>query len=230
MAFTGHRPPLACASGFILSGASRHLQSPLDFSPSRPRGRDAFHGVAFPLRGTSQRPQRAGIPGPDPHPSSAFHTPTTSSTPPTLRVCFTPLPRPGFTFRGFPSHEAGNISSISRALSSLASCRCRRFPVGATSRRLALRALLLVRVRDFRDGGWPPPKSDPLLVFSLLQVLRRRTVETPSRLLPLMTLGHDPSSRPVSWSPACSDASPGWPLSRLPTCSRFPACRIDDSR
>jgi hypothetical protein len=47
------------------------------------------------------RPQRAGIPGPDPHPSTAFHTPTTSSTPPTPWVCFTPQPRTGFHLQGF---------------------------------------------------------------------------------------------------------------------------------
>lgn len=72
--------------------------------------------------------------------------------PPTLRVCFTPLPRTGFTFRGFSSREAGDPSSVSRALSSLASLRCRRLPAGATSRHPAHRALLLARIRRSKNG------------------------------------------------------------------------------
>jgi len=72
--------------------------------------------------------------------------------PPALRVCFTPLPRTGFTYRGFASRKAGDPSSASRALSSLESLRCRRLPAGATSRNPALRALLLARIRRCRDG------------------------------------------------------------------------------
>jgi len=74
-------------------------------------------------------------------------------TPPTSWVYFTPQPRTGFTFRGFPSREAGHPLSVCRALSSLSPFRCRRLPDGATSRRLAHRALLLVRIRDRRGGG-----------------------------------------------------------------------------
>ena len=48
-----------------------------------------------------------------------------------LRVCFTPLPRPGFALRGFPLSPSRTGSSPAVALMSFAPAPCRRLPDGA---------------------------------------------------------------------------------------------------
>jgi len=54
----------------------------------------------FPLRDINRWRPRAGFPGPAPFRPRRFSRPRRLAPPPASRVCFTPLPRPGFALQG----------------------------------------------------------------------------------------------------------------------------------
>ena len=147
--------PVSCETGsssrelYASPECCRSVSGPLsscDDAESRPSW-----GLAFPLRGTSVARLLDGIPLPPKLRPDVLHV-LDDTARPTLRVYFTPLPRPGFTLQGFcPSHSRSG-SSPNRALSSLAqnaadSCPPAPHPFASPSG-LSLR----VRTRFHRDG------------------------------------------------------------------------------
>jgi hypothetical protein len=97
------RPPFPCESGFILSCALPLLQS-INRSEPAPHVamQSASLGVSFPIAASIRGVHyRASFPGltltvrP-----RRFSRPRRLTPPRTLRVYFTPQPRPGFTFQG----------------------------------------------------------------------------------------------------------------------------------
>jgi hypothetical protein len=105
------RPPRTCVYGFILPRASRLLQSatatelPLvhrnDLGPP-----DVEERLPWGSSPSSRHQPAASTPARDPTPELTFRPrrfarPRRFSPPPALRVCFTPLPRPGFALQGF---------------------------------------------------------------------------------------------------------------------------------
>jgi hypothetical protein len=52
-----------------------------------------------------------------------------------LRVCFAPLPRPGFALRGLPLSHSRTSSSLAVALLAFTLAPCRRLPSGASDAR-----------------------------------------------------------------------------------------------
>jgi hypothetical protein len=174
-------------------------------------------GLRFPLRDISRWCSIRWASGPSPFRPRRFSRPRRLAPPPASWVCFTPQPRQGFSLQGFSLSHSRFTSSVKRALSSLAQGRCHRLPGGATSLRLALRALLHVRVRCRSMLFKHRPARSPLGIF-LLQVLRLRIVERPS---PLLRSWSSLKERRVVL-PAdlqrIADAEPGLPLARLPTC------------
>jgi len=114
--------PVSCEKGsssrelYASPESCRSVSGPLS-SCDEPEDRPSW-GLACPLRGVSLARFLDGIP-PPPNSVQTFCTSSTALRP-ALRVCFAPLPRPGFTLQGFcPSHSRSG-SSPNRALSSLA--------------------------------------------------------------------------------------------------------------
>jgi len=93
-----------------------------------------------------------GFPSPSPFRPRRFARPRRLPPPPASWVCFAPQPRSGFHLQGASLAISRLTSSVSCALSSLASRRCHRLPGSATSRSLALRAFIRLRVRCSRIG------------------------------------------------------------------------------
>jgi len=164
-----------------------------------------------------------GHPKPAPFRPRRFSRPRRLAPPPALRVCFAPQPHPEPALQGVSPRRSRTASSTARTLVSSASGAlpfgC---PIGATRLRptsgLALHRDPLRRPQGLTVGA---ARSPPELF--LLQVLLLLAVDAPSRIL-----------RPWPWPqvrrvvPAVdlrriTDEKPGSPLSRAPTCSRFPA-------
>jgi len=124
---------------------------------------------------------------PPPFRPRRFTRPRRFSPPAGSWVYFTPLPRPGFALQGISLAHSRNISSMLRALSSLAPPRCLGCPKRhASSPRpqgfdpcespwLQRRGLAVAEARSPRG-------------FLLLQVLRLSVAPMPSHQLPLVTL------------------------------------------
>jgi hypothetical protein len=124
---------------WILPCASRLLQStepePARGPTASPRSETILERLPWgfrPHRGINWKRPLPGLAteGHEPTPRLARFRPRRFSRPrrlaplPALRVCFTPQPRPGFLFRGFPSRTA-----VRSRRPPLPSCRWRRLPV-----------------------------------------------------------------------------------------------------
>jgi hypothetical protein len=139
-------------------------------------------------------------------------------------VCFTPLPRPGFALQGMSLARSRAVSSTSRALSSLAPPRCSGCPKrhtssprpqGFSSVRETVVATPGFSRRRSSIPSWasPPPGA---------QSRRRADAFTPAAALDLEARSSLSLAPPI-FSVHCRRAR--HPLPRLPTCSRFFACR-----
>jgi hypothetical protein len=109
-------------------------------------------GSRFPLRGMNRRTSRGEFPGSPPSAHGVSH-----ALDGLLRIRSRGFVSPHCHVQGSPSRGfclacSRATSSVARALSSLASLRCRRLPDGATCARVAHRALLRTRIRDRRSG------------------------------------------------------------------------------
>jgi hypothetical protein len=125
------------------------------------RRRAPSMGSAIPLRDINRQRTHDGVPLPPPFRPRRFSRPRRFAPPPTLQVYFTLQPRPGFTLQGVPLPPSRETSSVTRALSSLASDRYRQLATGATTRCPALRALFRVGVRCSRGRFSRPTRSLP---------------------------------------------------------------------
>jgi len=138
---TGHRPPPTFASGFILSRASRLYRVHCSFARLSACAFRHLPWGCVSLFATSTG--GVWVMGFHAHHGSVHDVSHVfDGPPPASWVCFAPQPRTGFTLQGVSLPHSRFISSMKRAFSSLAPLRCRRFPVGATKLRLALKALL----------------------------------------------------------------------------------------
>lgn len=118
----------------ILSCASSLLRVLRDRPPVASRRRAPPLGFC-PLRDISRRsPPPDGLPHPGcGHPRSAafrprrFARPRRLPPPPALRVCFTPLPRPGFSLQGVSPAHSRTSSSLAVALLTFKPAPCPQF-------------------------------------------------------------------------------------------------------
>jgi len=105
----------------------------------------------------------------DEHPGSPSFRPQRFSRsrrfapPRSLQAYFIPLPRPGFRFRGFLPRTSRLTSSVLRLLSPLASSSYRWQATSASSRRVDLRILIQLEIRNHRGGVSPADDPYPLV-------------------------------------------------------------------
>jgi len=90
-----------------------------------------FLGVRPPSRRQPVESTSRGHPEPATFRPRGFSPPRRFPPPPTLRVYFTPQPRPGFALQGVPLRCSRTISSMARALLSLDRVPCRRLAPSA---------------------------------------------------------------------------------------------------
>jgi len=162
--YTGRRPPLACASGFILPRACRLSRVlPLPVGPAPPSVEPLPWGSV-----PSSRHQPAASMPPGSHTRQPcrprrFSRPRRFTPPLAWWVYFTPQPRPGFALQGFPLTHSRNTSSVPSALSS--------FSEGS-----------LLSVTQQRHASSPRPQGFPLCESALQNTTEiiRRTCSLPS--------------------------------------------------
>jgi hypothetical protein len=164
--------------------------------PGRPTPPLGFHP---PSRRQQVESTLAGVPLPASFRPRRFARPRRLPPPPTLRVYFTPLPRPGFALQGLPLAVSRTGLSPAVALMSFAPAPYRGCP-RRQKRAPAFRALLCLRVRCETWGFSPrPARSLPelLLLRVFLHVPRGRF-----RALSVHSLGTSAASlsRPRSGS------------------------------
>jgi len=131
----------------------------------------------------------------------------------------------GSLSRGFPLGEA--VPSRRRPVpSSLAPARCRTVarPTPRTCASPPGLALHRDPLRHRRGLAVCTARSPPELL--LLQVFALLAVGAPSRPLRSWPSPQDRRVVPAVDLQRITDEKPGFPLSRPPTCSRFPACRV----
>jgi hypothetical protein len=185
---TDCRPLSSCPDRFILPYASLPFRVlPFRTRPAPPGVEPLPWGWPCPLRDVSLQRPCNGVPIPPPCRPRRFSRPRRFAPLPALWVYFTPQPRPGFPFRGFPSRTAVAPRRRPVALSSVDD--------GSLLAVAHQRHVPSPRPQGFAPCGNPlpnlrclaadPTRSPPGL--SLLQVLPLDAVRTPSRPLPLMT-------------------------------------------
>lgn len=136
-------------------------------------------------------------------------------------IYFTPLPRAGFSFRGFClSHDCRQLVAANHSLSSFHQrclkavahfCQHHRLrPQGFVPCENPFRHTLVIHQYAGPIPSW----------FFLLQVFTRNSVPVPSHVLPPCTLSPASHSDANNWS-LVTAASIGLSLPKLPTCSRF---------
>jgi hypothetical protein len=113
-----HRPPFSCESGFILSCACPPLQSSYRIAPAR-SVRSGLPSLGFLLLIATSEP-RVHLPTSFPRPPmfrpQRFSRSRRFAPLDTLRACFIPLPRPGFSLQGVSPLPSRADSSPSRSL------------------------------------------------------------------------------------------------------------------
>jgi hypothetical protein len=151
--------PTRSRGGFILSCASRPSRvSRVTAGPAKP---GTSPGPSSLIATSACGVHTRGRPKPASFRPRRFARPRRLSPPPASRVCFTPLPRPGFALQGLPSREAARARRPP-----LPSGRSRRLPALGLTRRLqetapASRALLRSRIRGARRWVRPPGARYP---------------------------------------------------------------------
>jgi hypothetical protein len=162
-------------------------------------------------------------------PPRRFSRPRGFDPPPALRVYFTPLPRTGFSHEKLQAHRRSGSSPFRCPLVVSAAL------LPSVARRLHFAALRPQGLAPCESSGsvttvisrrvGPPPHGS-----LLLQVLSPADVGAPSR--PFRSWPSSEIRRVVSRTDLqrLADCGPGFPLSRMPTCSRFPACRVTNLR
>ena len=117
--------PQSFRLGFILSCAFRPSRA------SRVTARSAepstSHGLPSLIATSTGGVHDRGRPRPTPFRPRRFARPRRLPPPPILRVCFTPLPRPGFALQGLPLARSRAGSSPAVALLSFAPAPCPQF-------------------------------------------------------------------------------------------------------
>ena len=154
--------PIACAV-FLLSPSAEHFRIRLilpcawpllqSLSSNRRPGHacpSSFRGLPSLIAASSSGVHRHGHPRPTPFRPRRFARPRRLSPLPDLRVCFAPLPRPGFPLQGFCQVRSCTGSSPAVALVSLR--------VAAPAFRALLRLPVRFEARWFR----PHPSRSPL--------------------------------------------------------------------
>lgn len=111
---------------------SLRVSSPLsDRQACAYRPSSTFLGVSSLIATSTGRVHSRGHPRPTSFRPRRFSRPRRLAPRPALRVCFTPLPRPGFAPQGFSSPHSRTSSSLAVALLSLAPDPCSRLPRSA---------------------------------------------------------------------------------------------------
>jgi hypothetical protein len=166
-----------------------------------------------------QSPRNAGIPGPHRSVLDVSHVLDGFLLHQSLRVYFTPLPRPGFALQGLSPSRSRTSSSLAVALLSFARGPCSRLPGNARSTRPPS-GLCSAHQSVARHSGLDRVLLAPLLSFSSLGFFfaHRRAIFT---ALPT-TAFHGPrrvaSVRPDLLLRACL------PRPRFPACNSAPTC------
>jgi hypothetical protein len=216
-------PPLACRVHPLTS-----FTSPSEFSgPYLPVGLAAagsFLGVLAPFATRASGVHTRELPKLATFRPRSFSLPRRLAPPPALRVCFTPLPRPGFALQGFPLRRSRISSSETVALGTFSTtplppacaCGARKWPAPSgpcsTSESVASRKGLAcespVPLLGFPSSGCSLCSPCPRLHGGSAHDLACKTVESS-----------------LHWAYSVSLASSPTDVSRhLPTRSRFPAC------
>jgi hypothetical protein len=220
--------PRSCEAG----SSSRELLLPCRVLPIRVRLAPAVErgrlpwGLA-PLRGINlRRPPDTRFPRLASVPSSAFHTPSTVCSATGLAGLFHPAAASRVRSSGVcPPGEA--VPSRRRPVpSSLAPARCRTVARPTPRTYAPPSGLALHRDPSLRRRGLAVCTARSPLELFLLQVLLLLAVGAPSR--PRRSWPSPQVRRvvPAADLQRLTDEKLGFPLSRLPTCSRFPACRV----
>jgi len=163
--------------------------------------RSAFHGVAFPLRDISLQRRYNGGPTSAALRPRRFARPRRFRPPPALRVCFTPLPRPGFHPSGIsPPSTAEPIRHRLLPSRRLALVAYEWLPIRASFRGPALRALYRARSPLRLRRCYPTHRPLPSWAFSSSRFSLSKPSETPSCPLPPMTLRRFRESSPMAFS------------------------------
>jgi len=210
--FSRRRPPIPCETGFILSYALRLFRVlPSVPAPGSPLSEALKHArsVLAELLPWGCLPSSRRQPAASLRRSPSFATfrprrfarPRRFHPPLTLRVYFTPLPRPGFRPSGIsPPSTAESIRHRSVPSRRLASVTCKRLPVRASFLGPALRALHRarspLRLRQF----YPAHRPIPSWAFSSSRCSLFRPSETPSCPLPPMAFRRFRESSPMTFS------------------------------
>jgi hypothetical protein len=144
----------------------------------------AFHEVSFPIATSTDRVHVR-----EPAPKLASFRPRRFARPrrftpqSVLRVCFTPLPRPGFALQGLSLSHRRTSSSLAVTLTPLRSVACRRLPDDASTTTPDHRALVNARIRCAPRRVSSRPARSPRELH-LLRVLLRAPRRRPLRPLP----------------------------------------------
>jgi hypothetical protein len=176
--FPRHRPPLSVKK---TGSSSRELHSPSEFFES-PSARcvtapSAFHGVSSLLAVPALRVHMTAGSQPAFVPPAAFLTLSTAYSSDCLAGLFHPAATSRVSLQGFPLASQPDTSSMSHPLSPLASSSYQQLPTSSSSRRVDLRVLIRLEIRN-RDGGFSPTTiripSCASLPRALLRKPRRR--------------------------------------------------------
>jgi hypothetical protein len=180
--------PRGSRLGIILSRAL--LPSRVSRAITRPAEPGTSHGLPSLFAASIGGVHSRGHPVPASFRPRRFARPRRFPPPPTLRVYFTPQPRPGFALQGVPLARSRAGSSPAGALLSFAPLPCRRLPDSARKRRPPS-GLFSARESVTDDGGLGHRPLATLLSFPLLRVLLRAPRGRPSSPSPTSAF-HDP--------------------------------------
>ena len=155
--------PLACPGS-----SSRALRSPPEYlGPDPPLAfRSTAPSLGF-LSSSRHQPVESthpGVPSPVCSALDVSHVPDGLLLHQPLRVCFTPLPRPGFALRGFPLPHSRTSSSPAVALMPFTLAPYRRLPDGAGNARPPTGPCSVCQSVASR-GGLAHDQPDPSLSF-----------------------------------------------------------------
>jgi len=134
--------------------------------PARRRAPSTFQGF-FPLRDFSEaNPPSGELPSSPSFRPQRFSRSRRFTPRLTLRACFIPLPRPGFTLQGVSPPPSRPALRQANSLLPFAECPLMKScPLISKDRRRASRVLIQVAIRDCRRGVYSRQLLDPLLSF-----------------------------------------------------------------